>query len=116
MVRRLLVLPWALFTFAFCAGAHAILTSSIPGARQVMQGPEISIKLTFNSRIDAKRSRLMLVSSDRSERPLNIVDQPSPEVLSSAAKGIKAGSYILRWQVLANDGHISRGEIPFSVQ
>jgi methionine-rich copper-binding protein CopC len=25
------------------------------------------------------------------------------------------GEYRLRWQVLASDGHITRGEIPFAV-
>jgi len=29
--------------------------------------------------------------------------------------GLAAGAYRLRWQVLASDGHITRGEIPFTV-
>jgi methionine-rich copper-binding protein CopC len=28
---------------------------------------------------------------------------------------LAAGAYRLRWQVLASDGHITRGEIPFTV-
>ena len=105
-----------LILFAWAADAHAILTSSLPGPKQVIKGPEIAVKLTFNSRIDAKRSRITLVRPDRSESQLTIGGQPSPGVLTSAAKDLKSGPYVLRWQVLAQDGHISRGEIPFSVQ
>jgi methionine-rich copper-binding protein CopC len=105
-----------LILFTWAADAHAILTSSLPGPKQVIKGPEIEVKLTFNSRIDAKRSRITLVRPDRSESQLIIGDQPSPGVLTSAAKDLKSGGYVLRWQVLAHDGHISRGEIPFSVQ
>jgi hypothetical protein len=106
----------AVCLFGFSAEAHAILKSSLPRAKQVVQGPEVAIALTFNSRIDAKRSRVAIISSDSSERALSIGGQPSPEVLTSVAKGLKAGTYVLRWQVLANDGHISRGEIPFRVE
>ena len=116
MARRSLIAISLLILFACAADAHAILTSSLPGPKQVIKGPEVAVKLTFNSRIDAKRSRLILVRPDRSENPLTIGDQPSPEVLTSAAKDLKSGAYVLRWQVLAHDGHISRGEIPFSVQ
>jgi methionine-rich copper-binding protein CopC len=116
MARTSSITLGLLILFACVADAHAILTSSLPGPKQVIKGPEIAVKLTFNSRIDAKRSRITLLRPDRSESPLIIGDQPSPGVLTSAAKDLKSGAYVLRWQVLAHDGHISRGEIPFSVQ
>ena len=34
----------------------------------------------------------------------------------ATAKSLKPGAYSIRWQVLAPDGHISRGEIPFTVK
>ena len=39
----------------------------------------------------------------------------APEVLAAEAKGLAPGPYRLRWQVLAVDGHITRGDIPFTV-
>jgi len=98
------------------ADAHAILLSATPAVRQVVAGSEVAVNLRFNSRIDGKRSRLMLIASDGTQNRLPIGEQPSPDTLASLAKGLKSGSYILRWQVLANDGHISRGEVPFRVQ
>ncbi len=58
----------------------------------------------------------MLVAPDGAQTALAILEQTSPDALSSQAKALKSGSYILRWQVLANDGHITRGEVPFQVQ
>jgi methionine-rich copper-binding protein CopC len=99
-----------------CANAHAILLSATPAQKAVMHGSEISIKLRFNSRIDGKRSRLLLISSDGAQRTLPIGDQPSPDTVTSRATGLRTDSYVIRWLVLANDGHVTRGELLFRVQ
>ena len=44
---------------------------------------------------------------------LHIVENSPPDKLVSEAKGLKAGAYVLLWQVLATDGHITRGRIAF---
>jgi len=46
---------------------------------------------------------------------LKIQGQDGLDTLSAEAKGLRPGTYRLRWQVLASDGHITRGEIPFTV-
>ncbi len=96
--------------------AHAILKSSTPAAGSVVVGPDVPVKLTFNVRVDAARSRLELLMPDASTTPLPAGKQPSPDALASELKGIQSGAYTIRWQVLAPDGHISRGEIPFTVK
>jgi methionine-rich copper-binding protein CopC len=30
--------------------------------------------------------------------------------------GLVKGAYVLRWQILAMDGHITRGNVPFQVK
>jgi len=97
------------------AYAHAILVDAIPAANSTVAGPSIPIKLRFNVRIDAKRSRLELVGPEKTSTLLSAT-QPSPDMLQAVAGGLKAGAYSLRWQVLAADGHITRGEIPFNVK
>jgi methionine-rich copper-binding protein CopC len=37
-------------------------------------------------------------------------------LLQSRIQGLERGEYVLRWQVLASDGHITRGEVPFRVR
>jgi len=97
------------------AAAHAILLESSPPLNGTIKGPDVPIKLRFNVRIDASRSRLTLVRPDGSAQPLVIGKPASPDTLSAQASSLPAGDYRLRWQVLASDGHITRGEIPFTV-
>lgn len=97
------------------AEAHAILLESNPALKAQVQGPDVPIKLRFNVRIDADRSRLTLLRPDGSAQTLALSKQTSAETLTSQAKGLAPGEYRLRWQVLASDGHLTRGEIPFAV-
>ena len=94
---------------------HAILKESTPSARAVVQGPEVAIRLRFNSRIDAARSRLSVENAGAS-KPVKIAAQPSPDTLTGEAGGLVPGPAVLRWQVFAVDGHLTRGELPFEVR
>ena len=98
------------------AFAHAVLVEVTPPAHTYIHGPEVVFRLRFNSRIDAARSVLSLVLPDQSSRILPIAEQLSPDSLNAMATGMKDGAYTLRWQVLAADGHITRGEVPFDVR
>jgi copper resistance protein C len=95
--------------------AHAVLLESSPALKSSVTGPDVPLKLRFNVRIDALRSRLTLVGPDGSSQALEIGKEGPPDVISAEAKGLHPGEYRLRWQVLASDGHITRGEIPFTV-
>jgi methionine-rich copper-binding protein CopC len=97
------------------AAAHAVLLESTPALKSTVSGPDVPIKLRFNVRIDALRSRLTLIHPDGSAQALEISKQTPADTLSAEASGLAAGTYRLRWQVLASDGHITRGEIPFTV-
>ena len=95
---------------------HAILRSSSPANGGSVTDHDMPVKLTFNVRVDAARSKLQLLMPDASIIELPIVKSPSPDMLVSKLTGLKPGAYAIRWQVLAPDGHISRGEIPFTVR
>jgi len=105
----------AAFFIVAPAGAHAVLLESSPPLKGAISGPDVPIKLRFNVRIDALRSRLTLIHPDGSAQTLEINKHTSADTLTAEATGLAAGSYRLRWQVLASDGHITRGEIPFIV-
>jgi methionine-rich copper-binding protein CopC len=95
--------------------AHAILLTAAPAANQSVHGPDVDIQLQFNCRIDSLRSRLTLAVPNRGNRSLP-VRQSGPATLHSHIAGLPAGDYRLQWQVLAADGHITRGEVPFKVR
>ena len=95
--------------------AHAILMESTPKLNSTVKGPGFAVTLRFNVRIDGGRSRVRLLSPDGTVSTLTLGKQASPDTLETQAKGLQPGTYKLQWQVLASDGHMSRGEIPFTV-
>jgi len=96
------------------AAAHAILMDSVPAVNATAKGPDIAIDLRYNSRIDHKRSRLTLTLPDQSQEVLPI-DLNGPDDRLDTKASLPPGVYTLRWQVLAIDGHITRGDVPFTV-
>ena len=94
---------------------HAVLKDSSPMANGTVEGPDVPIRLHYNVRVDAALSKLELLHPDQSTTSLAIGKQPAADTLTSEAKGLKPGTYKIRWQVLAPDGHITRGEVPFTV-
>ena len=109
-----------LFAVLFCiswrAEGHAIVLSATPAVNETVNGPDVPVNLRFNSRIDAQRSKLVLVGPNGEQAPLSVSKSTAVDSLASVAKGLKTGQYVLRWQVLANDGHITRGEVVFRVR
>ncbi len=98
------------------AWAHAVLVSSQPGANSTVSGPEVAVLLKYSSRIDLEHSTLTLLAPDGKVEKVIIDGESSPGLLSARLRGLVKGAYVLRWQVLATDGHVTRGKVPFQVQ
>jgi methionine-rich copper-binding protein CopC len=96
------------------AAAHAILIASQPPIGGSIAAGPVAFDLHYNSRIDRVRSRLTLTRPDRAQTILAISPDGTPDEIRSSAT-LTPGGYTLRWQVLAIDGHITRGDIPFTV-
>lgn len=94
--------------------AHAILVESLPAIEAQVPPGDIAIRLRFNSRLDRGRSRLTLIRADRTTQILPISPEGTDDLLLATVP-LSPGSYIVRWQVLAIDGHITRGDVPFKV-
>ena len=107
----LLVLPSA------PARAHAIVLEALPANNAVIHGDTFDVRLRFNNRIDRARSRLLLLDAFAKERPVPIAADAAaqPDVIEAHVSGLSPGQYRLRWQVLALDGHITHGDIAFTV-
>jgi len=95
---------------------HAVLKSSSPAANTTVTGPDVPVILQFNVRVDAARSKVRLLHPDNSVTDLPLEQAGSPDTLKSKATGLKPGAYQIQWQVLAPDGHITRGIVPFTVK
>ncbi len=116
MRRRFLLLGLAIaLAVPTLAEAHAILVDSSPAIDATVAAGPIALRLRYNSRIDRARSRLTLIRADRSTSIIPIADDGSDDVLL-ATVSLAPGRYTIRWQVLAVDGHITRGDVPLTVK
>ncbi|HEX4714644.1 MAG TPA: copper resistance CopC family protein [Ktedonobacteraceae bacterium] len=96
--------------------AHAVLVDSQPGVNSTVSGPDVPVLLKYSSRIDIEHSTLTLLDPDGKVQKVTIESEATPGVLSAKLTGLVKGAYVLRWQVLATDGHVTRGKVPFQVK
>ena len=97
------------------AFAHAIIVEAVPANDAEVHGTSVQVKLRYNNRIDHARSRLVLLDGYGKERAVQIAPDSPTDQLIATIDNVAPGQYRLRWQVLALDGHITRGDIPFTV-
>jgi len=95
------------------ARAHAIVVESSPRANETVATGTREVRLVFNSRIDATRSRATIDVPGRADVPLELVAD-SPTSVRATVVIDASGPCVLHWQVLALDGHITRGTIAFT--
>ncbi len=113
-MRLTLALPLCLSLLpALPAAAHAILIDSNPAPLGHVPAGHVALVLRYNSRIDAARSKLELRHNDTDTR-LPQTAAGTPDVLH-AALDLTPGDYVIAWQVLATDGHVTHGRLPFTV-
>ena len=93
--------------------AHAILIGSTPATGGTGAAGHQALDFRYNSRIDHRRSRLTLTAPDGTRSVLPISATSASNALDAEAE-LKPGAYTLRWQALALDGHITRGDVPFT--
>jgi methionine-rich copper-binding protein CopC len=119
MGLRCRVVFMVLFSAASCASrgasAHAIIVESVPAAAAVIKGSDLPVSLRFNSRVDQQRSQLTLTGPDGQNQRLTMSAAGAPDTIAARASGLQPGAYTLKWQVLAVDGHITSGNIPFRI-
>jgi methionine-rich copper-binding protein CopC len=96
--------------------AHAVLVQSTPTINATVEGPEVAVTMKFSLRVDGARSTVLLSTSDGKSQPLALDRQSTPDTLTTHATKLGPGDYAIHWQVLATDGHVTRGQIPFRVK
>lgn len=97
------------------AFAHAILVRSTPADHAIVHKHDVQIALEYNSRIDAARSLLKLSDAAGNNIPVKIQPAKAVQTLRAIAGNLANGIYHIHWQVLASDGHITRGDLAFTV-
>jgi copper transport protein len=96
------------------ASAHALLLGADPGAGAVLSEPPAVVELRFSEDVSAAGPGItVLAPSGR------LVNRGGVRVtarsLSVRTESAEHGTYLVRWAVIAQDTHPSRGQLTFSV-
>ena len=116
-VRRLLPLGLLLGVPALAA-AHAIVLDSSPRHDAVLTEAPARLTLRFNSRIEAALSRVTIESPGAAARPraLHVEGAEGADRLVVPLEPLAPGVYVVRYRVLAADGHVTEGALRFTVK
>lgn len=100
------------------ASPHAIVLESSPTHDAVLPRAPQQVTLRFNSRIEKRFTRVTLALADRA--PVTVALPPAdagatPDQLTIPLTPLGPGVYVLRYRVLAVDGHLTEGVLRFTV-
>jgi methionine-rich copper-binding protein CopC len=114
-----LLLCWALVLAAPRPGApHAIVLESSPVHDAVLARAPGQVTLRFNSKIEKRFTRVTLAAADQPPAPVALPesdDPATPDRIVIPLRPLVPGVYVLRYRVLAVDGHITEGVLRFTV-
>ena len=103
------------------APGHAIVLESSPAHDAALSVPPDRVVLRFNGKIEHALSRASI--EEVGGRPMAVpVSSAAPDLPSSPdrlvipLRPLPPGTYVVRFKVLAADGHITEGALRFSVQ
>ena len=97
---------------------HAIVLDSSPVHDAVLEHAPGQVTLRFNSKIEKRFTRITLAAGDRAPTPVALPgdgDASPPDRIVIPLSPLAAGVYVLRYRVLAVDGHITEGALRFTV-
>ena len=99
------------------ASAHAIILESEPVMGAQLAEPPARIYLRFNSKLEKRLSSVRLASADGRPVPLPVAASEGelPDRIVLPLGKLRPGAYVIRYKVLAVDGHITEGALRFSV-
>ena len=98
------------------AGLHFGLDKSVP-AKDASVAPPGELRLWFTQEPQDNSIVIRLMAGDELVETGPAMQDPDDGKAFSAAieSALAAGAYSINWRGMAQDGHVVRGEIPFSV-
>jgi len=100
------------------AAAHAIVLESSPVHDAVLARSPEQVTLRFNSKLEKRFTRITLAAGSQPPAPVILPDgdgSAGPDRVVIPLAPLAPGVYVLRYRVLAVDGHITEGALRFTV-
>lgn len=110
-----------LLSVSSSAPGHAIVLESSPTHDTVLARSPEQVVLRFNSRIEPGLARVTITGGEGQAVPLTIASeapgsQPAPDRLTIPLPPLPPGTYVIRFKVLAADGHVTESALRFTVK
>lgn len=112
-ISALLATALLCLVFAVPTLAHTALDTSDPEAESIVETEKTSYRLTFTGGIE-RTSTFSILDAEGIEIPLE-TSVEEQAIQGELEQPLTNGEYTLTWQIVALDGHLQEGEIPFSV-
>lgn len=104
-----------LILFSSVAECHTRLVSSYPARDQVLGHSPSHLTLTFSAPVESEFSRIELVKEkDQALQVLKV--RVDGKTVHGDLPKLLPGTYVVRWRVLARDGHAQRGQFRFELR
>jgi copper resistance protein C len=99
------------------ATAHALVLESVPAQGATLAAPPTHVFLRFNSKLEKRLSHVSLAPEKGKPvaLPISVNGQDQPDRIDVPLAPLAPGAYVVRYKVLAVDGHITEGILRFSV-
>lgn len=95
------------------ASAHAHLHTSMPANHSVVADAPKQINLQFNEPV--RLTSVTIQKGDGSATKLGPLPDAAAKEFALAVPVLDAGSYIVKWRAVSDDGHIMADKLLFSV-
>ncbi|MDQ0229426.1 copper resistance CopC family protein [Metabacillus malikii] len=93
--------------------AHTTLSSSTPSQGEVITSELHEVTLEFGGEIE-KQSTLTLTTGEK-KITVESISVEGTTLTGHIAEPLENGDYTLTWNIVAKDGHLLSGDIPFTV-
>ena len=108
------VVGGAVLTLAATAAlAHAHLQKAVPADGGVVNAAPANIVLTFSE--PARLTACWLQKGDAAKQKISGLATTPAQQISVPVPSLEAGTYVLSWRVVGDDGHILPGQIHFTI-
>ena len=97
------------------AWAHAYPTVSSPANNAVLKDSPKEARIQFTEGLELAFSRITVKGSNGEVVSQGTVRQPAPDTLAIDLTPLRPGNYVVEWQVLSVDTHITEGVLRFTV-
>jgi len=97
---------------------HIVMDSSTPPDESKGPGPVSEIRLFFSGAPLMRGASVRVVTSGRQlmrTSPPAADPTDSKQVFVQIAPPLPAGSYVVQWRCIADDGHVMRGDFTFEI-